>query len=90
MRIVLFGIHWDCIPETNFISEVRRLDVEGKAVIPEGLKRVEEYFWGSRSLQIVEADNAATVMKFAEQFFSYIKSFEVTALVTARELLGAR
>jgi hypothetical protein len=30
------------------------------------------------------------VMKFAEQFSPYIRGFEVTALVTARELLGAR
>ena len=35
---MLFGIHWDCIPEKNFLSEVRKLDVEGKAVIPDGLK----------------------------------------------------
>jgi hypothetical protein len=87
VRTVLFGIHWDCIPEKNFISEVRKLNVEGKVVIPDGLKRVEEYFWGSKSLQIVEADNATTVMKFAEQFSPYIRSFEVTALVPARELL---
>jgi len=90
VRNVLFGIHWDCVPETNFISEVRRLNLEGKVVIPEGLKRVEEYFWGSKSLQIVEADSVATVMKFAEQFFPYVRSFEVTALVTAKELLGTR
>ena len=64
--------------------------MEGKVVIPDGLKRIEEYFWGSKSLQIVEADNAATVMKFAEQFFPYGENFEVTAPVTARELLGAR
>jgi len=87
---MLFGIHWDCIPETNFLSEVKKLNVEGKVVIPGGLKRIEEYFWGSKSLQIVEADNAATVMKFAEQFFPYIRSFEVTTLATAKELVGVR
>ena len=84
---MLFGIHWDCIPESNFISEVRKVNVEGKVVVPEGMKRIEEYFRGSKSLQIVEADNATTVMKFAEQFSPYIRSFEVTALVPARELL---
>ena len=87
---MLFGIHWDCIPEKNFLAEVRKLNVEGKVIIPDGLKRVAEYFWGSKSLQIVEADNAVTVMKFAEQFSPYIRGFEVTALVTARELLGVR
>ena len=87
---MLFGIHWDCIPEKNFLSEVRKLNVEGKVIIPDGLKRVAECFWGSKSLQIVEADSAVMVMKFAEQFSPYIRSFDVTALVTAKELLGAR
>jgi len=87
VRIVLFGIHWDIIPEK--IAEVRKLNMKGKVVIPDGLKRVEEYFWGSKSLQIVEADNMATVMKFAEQFAPYIKNFEVSALIIGRELLGA-
>jgi hypothetical protein len=74
----------------ELLSEIRKLNVEGKVIIPDGLKRVAEYFWGSRSLQIVEADNAVTVMKFAEQFSPYIRSFDVTALATAGELLGAR
>jgi hypothetical protein len=87
---MLFGIHWDCVPEKNFLSEVRKLNVEGKVIVPDGLKRVAEYFWGFKSLQIVEADDAVMVMKFAEQFSPYIRGFEVTALVTARELLGAR
>ena len=43
---MLSGIHWDCIPEKNFLSEVRKLNVEGKVIIPDGLKRVAEYFWG--------------------------------------------
>jgi len=86
---VLFGIHWDCIPEKNFISEVKKLNIEGRVVIPVGLKRVVEYFWGSKSLQVVEADSMATVMKFAEQFSPYVRGFEVTALITGRELVGA-
>ena len=72
---MLFGIHWDCIPEKNFISEVRKLNAEGKVVVPDGLKRVAEYSWGSKSLQIVEADKSATAMKFAEQFFPYVSNF---------------
>jgi len=86
---VLFGIHWDCIPEKNFISEVKKLNIEGRVVIPVGLKRVVEYFWGSKSLQVVEADSMATVMKFTEQFSPYVRGFEVTALITGRELVGA-
>ncbi len=39
--------------EKNFLSEVRKLNVEGKVIIPDGLKRVAEYFWGSKSLQIL-------------------------------------
>jgi len=35
-------------------------------------------------------NNAATVMKFAEQFFPYIRHFEITTLVSAKELLGVR
>jgi hypothetical protein len=89
VRNVLFGIHWDCIPEKNFISEVRKLNKEGRVIIPDGLKRVVEYFWGSKSLQVVEADSMATVMRFAEQFSPYVRSFEVTALITGKELVSA-
>jgi len=89
VRNVLFGIHWDCIPEKKFISEVRRLNMEGRVVVPDGLKRVVEYFWGSKSLQVVEADSMATVMRFAEQFSPYVRSFKVTALITGKELVGA-
>jgi hypothetical protein len=30
---MLFGIHWDCIPEKNLKSEVRKLNVEGKVCV---------------------------------------------------------
>jgi len=82
---MLYGIHWEVIPEKA--PAVMKLYEEGKVVIPKGLKIVEEYMWGNKSLEILQTDNFPLVLKYAVQFTPYVRNFEVTALVTAREFL---
>lgn len=82
---MLFGIHWDVIPEK--VSGVMKLYEEGKVKVPKGLTIVEEYMWGNKSLEIVETDNHSLVLQYITQFTPYVRKFTVTALVTARELL---
>lgn len=82
---MLYGIHWEVIPEKA--SGVMKLYEEGKVVIPKGLKIVEEYMWGNKSLEIVETDNFPLVLKYVTQFTPYVRNFKITALVTAKEFL---
>ncbi len=82
---MLYGIHWEIIPEKA--SGVMKLYEEGKVVIPKGLKIVEEYMWGNKSLEIVETDNFPLVLKYAIQFTTYVRNFDITALITAKEFL---
>jgi len=82
---MLYGIHWEVIPEKA--SRVMKLYEEGKVVIPEGLRIVEEYMWGNKSLEIVETDNFPLVLKYVTQFTAYVRNFEITALVTAKEFI---
>jgi len=82
---MLYGIHWEVIPEKA--SGVMKLYEEGKVVVPEGLKIVEEYMWGNRSLEIVETVDISFVLKYCIQFTPYVRDFEITALVTAKEFL---
>jgi len=82
---MLYGIHWDVIPEKA--PAVMKLYEEGKVVIPKGLKIVEEYMWGNKSLEIVQTDDPASVLKYVVQFTPYVRNFEITALATAREFL---
>jgi len=82
---MLYGIHWEVIPEKAI--GVMKLYEEGKVVIPKGLKIVEEYMWGNKSLEILQTDNFPLVLKYATQFLPYVRNFEITALVTAKEFL---
>ncbi len=82
---MLYGIHWEVIPEKA--SGVMKLYEQGKVDVPNGLKIVEEYMWGNRSLEIVETDNFPLVLKYVMQFTPYVRNFEITALVTAKDFL---
>ena len=80
---MLFGLHWEMIPEKA--AELRQFNLEGKVVEPEGLKWIEEYSWGNKTLELVEADDVKTVRTYAMQFLPYTRNVEVTALSKTSE-----
>lgn len=86
MNTVLFGIHWDFIPEK--VAELRQINLDGKVVEPEGLTWIEEYSWGNKALEIVEADDYRTVMTYTLQFMPYTRNVVVTALIKTSEQLS--
>ena len=86
MRYILFGIHWELIPEK--IAEAMKLYEGDNVVFPEGLEVVEEYVWGNQSLEIVKADNMGPVINYILQFTPFVRNFKIKALVTLRELLS--
>jgi hypothetical protein len=85
VRYMLYGIHWEIVPEKVF--GIMKLYEEGKVVIPKSVKIVEEYMWGNKSLEIVETDDFPSVLKYCIQFTPYVRNFEITALMTAKEIL---
>jgi hypothetical protein len=81
---LIFLIFWKPNPEK--VEEVSKKEKSGYFKLPAGLKRVQEYVMpNGSSVEIVEADNAATVSKFIGLFLPYVKSVEAFPAVTIDE-----
>jgi len=81
---MLYGIFWDMIPSK--IADAMKQFEKGIDV-PEGLKHVEEYFWGAHSLDVVETDNPLLIMEYAGQFLEFTEDFKIVCLIKGADLL---
>lgn len=82
---MLYGILWDIPPEK--IPEAMKRYEQGKIKAPEGLKVIEEYFWGSHALEVIETDTPILLMVYAGQFNEFARSYQFFALIKGSDLL---